>query len=304
MSNHPHSPSESPPLAVMDGVVKCFGQAQALAGLDLRLNAGEVLALLGPNGAGKTTAVRALLGLTSIDAGQVQVLGHAPGSYAARLGLGVMLQVGGLPDQLKVRELLRLAASYYTRPEPLEKLVVDCQLEGLAERRYGVLSGGQKRRVQFALALVGRPRMLVLDEPTSALDADARSSFWAAVRTRVAQGTAVLLTTHDLAEAEAVAHRVMVIAKGRALGGGTPAEVRARIDGSVVRFRSRLAAAHWQAMPGTETLQWDAGLATFHTRTPEQWLRAALQLDPELSELEVTRPRLEEAVDHWLKEAA
>jgi len=296
--------SGSAPLLSLSGIVKRYGKTEALCGLNLGLNAGEVLALLGPNGAGKTTAVRALLGLTAIDAGSIAVFGHAPGSYAARLSLGVMLQVGALPDQLRVRELLRLGASYYRTPELIDHLVVDCQLDGLMDRRYGELSGGQKRRAQFALALIGKPRLLVLDEPTAALDTAARQCFWAAIRARVTTGTAVLLTTHDLGEAESVAHRVLVMAKGRALGGGTPAEVRARIDGSVVRFRTRIEADQLTRLRGADHLQMDQGRASFLTREPEQLLRAALALDPELSDLEVTRPRLEDAVDRWLKEAA
>ncbi len=291
-------------LLSLSGVRKRFAQTEALRGLDLTLHTGEVLALLGPNGAGKTTAVRALLGLTRVDAGQIRVLGSAPGSFAARLGQGVMLQVGALPDQLTVRDQLRLASSYYAEPASIDSLARDCELDGQLDRRYEALSGGQKRRAQFALALVGNPRLLILDEPTSALDVGARSSFWAAIRRRVAAGMGVLLTTHDLAEAEAVAHRVLVMAQGRALGSGTPAEVRARIDGSVVHFRTSLDATALAALPGADQVLLDQGRASVHTRAPEQLLRAALAADATLNDLEVIRPRLEDAVERWLKEAA
>jgi ABC-2 type transport system ATP-binding protein len=296
--------SVHPPLLELTAVHKRYGKTEALRGLHLCVHRGEVLALLGPNGAGKTTAVRALLGLTPADSGQIRVFGATPGAYAARLGQGVMLQVGALPDQLTVGEQLRLAASYYATPAALSTLVEDCELEGLLDRRYGLLSGGQKRRAQFALALIGNPRLLILDEPTAALDLSSRQSFWAAIKGRVAAGMGVLLTTHDLAEAEAVAHRVLLMAQGRALGSGTPAEVRARIDGSLVHFRTRLTLPDLAALEAAHRVQLDAGRASVHTRAPERFLRAALAADAQLTDLEVTRPRLEDAVDHWLKEAA
>lgn len=295
---------EATPLLELHQLEKRYGALQALAGLNLEVHAGEVLALLGPNGAGKTTAVRAALGLIRTDAGQVRLLGANPHTLAARLGLGVMLQVGALPDALTVREQLRVAASYHAQPESLDVLINDCGLDGLLDRRYGQLSGGQKRRAQFALALVGRPRLLVLDEPTTALDPGTRQRFWATIRARVAQGLGVLLTTHDLVEADAVAHRVAVMAGGRLLGGGTPAEVRARMEGSVLRFRSQLD-AHWLTrLVGVADCEYDAQRIRIRTRAPEALLRELLAADPDLAELEVTRPTLEDAVTAWLKEAA
>lgn len=296
--------NEATPLLELRQLEKRYGALQALTGLNLEVHAGEVLALLGPNGAGKTTAVRTALGLIRTDAGEVRLLGADPGTLAARLGLGVMLQVGALPDALTVREQLRVAASYHAQPESLDVLVNDCGLDGVLDRRYGQLSGGQKRRAQFALALVGRPRLLVLDEPTTALDPGTRQRFWATIRARVAQGLGVLLTTHDLVEADAVAHRVAVMAGGRLLGGGTPAEVRARMEGSVLRFRSRLDSAWLAQLPEVADCECDAQRVRIRTRVPEALLRQLLAADPELGELEVTRPTLEDAVTAWLKEAA
>lgn len=297
-------PATTAPLLQLDGVHKRYAKVQALAGLHLSLQRGEVLALLGPNGAGKTTAVRTALGLCRPDSGQIRVLGHPPGALAARLQIGVMLQAGALPDTLTVREQLQVVASYHANPARLDTLVDDCDLAGLLDRRYGALSGGQKRRAQFALALVSQPALMVLDEPTAALDPLTRQHFWRTIRARVAQGMGVLLTTHDLNEAEAVAHRVAVIAGGRVLGDGTPAAVRARMDGSVVQFRTRLSADQLATLPGCTEAHGDSQRVRLRTRTPEALLRAALDLDPDLGDLEVSRPSLEDAVSQWLQEAA
>jgi ABC-2 type transport system ATP-binding protein len=295
---------ESTPVLSLHQVRKHFGRIEALGGLDLKVHAGEVVALLGPNGAGKTTAVRAALGLLPVDAGSISVLGGTPGSSAARLGLGVMLQAGALPETLTARELLRVVCSYYADPESAPALLADCGLEGLLDRRYGRLSGGQQRRVQLALALAGRPRLAILDEPTSALDVVSRQAFWSAIRQRVTQGLGVLLTTHDLSEVDAVAHRVVVISQGRALGGGSPAQVRARIAGSVLRFRSALSQVQIAAVEGVEQIDLDQQQATLRTRVPEAVLRQLLADDPTLCDLQVSRPSLEDAVTDWLKEAA
>ncbi|MFO1496489.1 MAG: ABC transporter ATP-binding protein [Lysobacterales bacterium] len=297
-------PTTAAPLLELRQLRKRFGAVEALAGLDLAVHAGEVLALLGPNGAGKTTAVRAALGLLRLDGGSVQLLGADPRTLAARLGLGVMLQVGALPDTLSVREQLRVAASYHAMPESLDTLVQDCGLADLLDRRYGQLSGGQKRRAQFALALVGRPRLLILDEPTTALDPLTRQQFWTTIRTRVAQGLGVLLTTHDLVEADAVAHRVAVVAAGRLLGSGSPATVRARMEGSVLRCRSQLDPGWVAALPEVASCEHDAQRLRIRTHAPEALLRRLLAADATLDELELTRPTLEDAVTAWLKEAA
>ncbi len=295
---------ESEPLLSATALDKAYGTQQALRGFSLQVRAGEVLALLGPNGAGKTTAVRAFLGLTPVDGGNIQVLGNAPGARAARLGTGVMLQAGALPETLTLREQLRLSGSYFAEPEALQQLIEDCGLAEFLDRRYGQLSGGQKQRVQLAMALVGKPRLALLDEPTAALDLASRQAFWRAIRRRVDAGLGVLLTTHDLAEVDSVAHRVVVMAAGRVLGEGSPAQVRARISGSTLRFRTQLPADDLLALGEAELIDLDQHRATLRSHHPERLLRRLLSADPGLSELEVTRPSLEDAVSEWLKEAA
>ena len=183
-------------LARLRGVRKTYGTLRALDGIDLALRSGEVLALLGPNGAGKTTAISLLLGLARADAGTVELFGRDPQDIAARRQIGVMLQDAQLPPTLRVGELLRLTASYYPNPRSVTE---SAELAGVADllmRPYGKLSGGQQRRVQFALALCGRPALLFLDEPTVGMDIEARQKLWAAIRHLIAEGNAVVLTTH------------------------------------------------------------------------------------------------------------
>ncbi|MEO8010064.1 MAG: ABC transporter ATP-binding protein, partial [Dokdonella sp.] len=176
----------SEPVAALRGVRKSYAAHVALDGIDLEIQAGELIALLGPNGAGKTTAIALLLGLIDADTGTATLFGQPPGNLAARRGVGVMLQSAGIPDTLKVAELLDLTRSYYANPRSIADCVAMAGLDGLMQRRYEKLSGGQQRRVQFALAICGRPRLLFLDEPTTGLDIEARQGLWSAIRELVA----------------------------------------------------------------------------------------------------------------------
>lgn len=216
------------PVVEMRGATKRYGSVEALRGVDLTIERGEVVALLGPNGAGKTTAVRILLGLSKADAGEVSVFGHAPGSQAAKLRRGAMLQVAKVPETLRVREHIELFSSYYPAPLPLPEVIEMAGLQGLERRLFGELSGGQKQRVLFALALCGNPDLLFLDEPTVGLDVETRRAIWMRIRAFVARGGSVLLTTHYLDEADALANRIAVINRGLIVAQGTPAELKAR----------------------------------------------------------------------------
>ena len=221
-------PHTRDPIARLDGAVKRYGQLTALDGADLQLQRGELLALLGPNGAGKTTAIGLLLGLIRADAGVVQLFGQDPQRIEARRRIGVMLQNAELPPTLRVGELLRLTASYYPNPRALQETAELAGIADLLKRPYAKLSGGQQRRVQFALALCGRPELLFLDEPTVGMDIEARQKLWAAIRQLLAEGCSVLLTTHYLEEAEALADRVCVMAHGRMVHEGTVEALRAQ----------------------------------------------------------------------------
>jgi ABC-2 type transport system ATP-binding protein len=282
-------------MARLQAAGKCFGATRALDGVDLALHPGEVLALLGPNGAGKSTAIGLLLGLLRPDAGQATLFGGDPRTMAARQRIGAMLQQAELPETLKVRELLELACSYYPRPRSVADCIALAGLDGLPGRRYGTLSGGQQRRVQFALALCGRPQLLFLDEPTTGLDIEARQSVWAAIRELVAEGCAVLLTTHYLEEAESLANRVAVIDRGRLIADGSLDQVRARVSQRRIRCISALDPAQIAAWPGvSEAVREGAGLRIV-ARAAEPVVRRLLDADPALHDLEVQRAGLADA---------
>ena len=215
-------------VAELRGVTKRYGEIEALRGIDLEIGRGEILALLGPNGAGKTTAVRILLGLLRPTSGRAAIFGHTPESMDAKLRRGAMLQVAKVPETLKVREHIELFASYYRDPLPLAETIQAAGLNGVENRLFGDLSGGQKQRALFALAICGNPDLLFLDEPTVGLDVESRRTLWAHIRAFAARGGSVLLSTHYLDEADALAHRVAVINQGRIVAEGAPAEIKAR----------------------------------------------------------------------------
>jgi ABC-type multidrug transport system ATPase subunit len=193
------------PLAELRGAHKRYGRIEALRGLDLEVRRGELLALLGPNGAGKSTAIALWLGLVQPDAGAVRLLGGSPLEVDSRRGIGVMMQEAALTPELRVGELIDLASSYYPCPLPSPDALRLSRTDALASRPYAKLSGGQKRQVQFALAICGRPRLLFLDEPTVGLDVQAREAMWHTLRELVAEGCSIVLTTHYLEEAQALA---------------------------------------------------------------------------------------------------
>lgn len=282
-------------LARLQGASKSYGQVRALDDVSLDVRAGEVLAVLGANGAGKTTALGLLTGRLGVDAGAVEVLGGDPRDAAIRRGIGVMLQEGGLPDTLRVAEHVRLFSTYYPNPRPLAESLALAGLAELANRRYGALSGGQQRRVQFALAICGRPALLFVDEPTVGLDVESRRNFWSVLRRLRDEGTGIVLTTHYLEEADALADRVVLIAAGRVLAADTPAGIKARAAGKRLRARTRIDLASLQAWPEVRAATVEDGIADLLSDDAENLLRRWLAQDATLSGLEVRTLNLEDA---------
>jgi ABC-2 type transport system ATP-binding protein len=293
-------------VASLNTVTKRYGNGVvALDKLSLTLHRGEVVALLGPNGAGKSTAVKLLMGLSSPTAGDVRIFGADPRQSAARIRTGVMLQVGRAPEMLRVREHIALFRGYYPNPMPYADIVTAAGLEGIEATMFGQLSGGQKQRVLFALALAGDPDLIFLDEPTVGMDIKARRGMWATVRSLAARGKTILLTTHYLEEADALAHRIIVIDKGRVVCEGTPAEVKSlgsATPGSsssrsikIIRCVTTLAASILLAIPGVTSAELTGSTMTINSTKPEATLRELLTLDQSLHSIEVQSPALEDA---------
>lgn len=223
---------------VVDNLTKSYGSLRAVDELHITVHRGEVFALLGPNGAGKTTTVETLEGYRTPDAGSVRVLGLDPIRQAKALKpqIGVMLQQDGLYPGITAREVLHLFASYYARPQNIDGLLERVGLSAAAKTRCRRLSGGQKRRLALALALVGNPTLLFLDEPTSGMDPQARLATWEIIRNLKRNGATVLLTTHLMDEAERLADRVAIIDHGRLIALDTPTGLTGVQNANIVRF--------------------------------------------------------------------
>jgi ABC-2 type transport system ATP-binding protein len=281
---------------------KSYGELEVVRGIDLEIRAGEVFAFLGPNGAGKTTTVEMLEGYRSRDAGEVTVLGEDPSEAGRRwrARIGVVLQSCTMPGELTVEELLGLYASYYPHPSPVDEVL---ELVGLVEQRQvraQRLSGGQQRRLDVGLALIGDPEMLFLDEPTTGFDPSARHHAWEVIANLRHLGKTVFLTTHYMEEAQALADRVAVIAAGRIVSEGTPETLGGRDQApSDISFRppqevdpSRLPpelAAHAELRDGRLHMQSRHPARTLHALS--SW---ALEHGFDLDDLTVGRPTLEE----------
>ena len=286
------------PIAVLEQITKRYRSATALDGLSLSLRPGEVVALLGPNGAGKSTAVRLMLGLASPSSGTVRIFGSDPREALTRTRIGAMLQVGRVTETLRVREHIDLFRSYYPRPLTFAEIVRIALLEGIENRLFGELSGGQKQRVLFAMALCGDPDLIFLDEPTVGLDIEARRGLWQQIRTLAARGKTVLLTTHYLEEADALAHRIIVINKGRVVSEGTPAEIKRMSGGRQIRCETKLSAEFLRTLPGVSTVatsEHGTGRVVVIAQQAEMVIREMLLRDDTLSGLEIASPGLDDA---------
>ncbi|ANY06609.1 ABC transporter ATP-binding protein [Pseudonocardia sp. HH130630-07] len=276
---------------VLDGVTRSYGGTVALDGVDLTIEPGSLTGLLGPNGAGKSTLVNLVSGLRRADSGTVRLFGGDPRDAVNRVALGTTPQQTGLPETLRVGEIVRFVAGHFPDPVPAGELLDRFGLAGLARRQAGGLSGGQKRRLALALAFAGRPRLVLLDEPTTGLDVEGRRALWETVRAFHAGGGTVLLTTHYLDEIETLAQRVVVLAGGRVRADGDVDAVRGMVRRSRVTFR----AAAIPDLPGIELAERDGDRWTVHTADADELVRDLVRSGAAFADLGVTGASLEEA---------
>lgn len=289
-------------LAELSSVSKRFGKVLALDGLNLDVRRGELLAVLGPNGAGKSTAISLMLGLQQPDAGTASLFRQPPQRLEARRQVGVMMQEVTLAEDLRVREHIDLVAHYYPEPLTSEAVLEITHMTPLADRPYGKLSAGQKRQAQFAVAVCGRPKLLFLDEPTVGMDVQAREVMWDTLRTLVSRGASIVLTTHYLEEAQALADRVVVLAKGRLIASGTVSEMRALVSRKRIICSTTLTFEEIATWPGVESVTRDRDLLHITVADAEEVARRLLIADPKLRELEVHRAGLAEAFTELTQE--
>jgi len=307
----PLSPSPSPVMqgqggvvARLRGITKRYGAVTALSNIDIEVRAGELLAVLGPNGAGKSTAISLWLGLAEADEGEVTLFGGSPQDLAQRRQLGVMMQDVELPKELRAHELVALSRSYYDNPLSVEETLSRAGITQIANRPYGKLSGGQKRQVQFAIAICGRPKVLFLDEPTVGLDIHAREALWKSIRSLLSEGCSIVLTTHYLEEAEALASRVAVVTKGRVIAAGTVDEMRALVARRQISCESSLSAEEVSTWPGVVDAKREGAKLRITTTDAESVVRRLLAGDANLARLEVKQAGLNEAFNELTREAA
>jgi ABC-2 type transport system ATP-binding protein len=294
----PAAPAAAGPAVRVRGLRKAYGSLEAVRGIDFDIARGEVFALLGPNGAGKTTTVEILEGYRRRDAGEAQVLGEDPQSNHRRLKerIGIVLQQSGTPGYLTVREVVAMVGGYYPHPRRADEVIELVGLQEAADRRLVRLSGGQRRRVDLALGLVGDPELLFLDEPTTGFDPSARRGAWEIVRTLAGLGKTIFLTTHFMDEAQALADRVAIIAAGQIVASGTPDSIGARASNAAI-IRFGLADG---ATPPAELgpVRGNGGSWQIETETPTRILHEltgwAVGQELELDRLEVRRPSLED----------
>ena len=277
-----------------------YGHTPVLQQLSAELYGGEIIAVLGANGAGKTTLIQLMLGLLSQQQGEIKILGQVPAQIRRdpQLSgqLGVMLQQASLPGQLTVLEQLRLFSAYYPAPLNLQTLIERFGLQGYLQQRCSSLSGGQRQALLLALALLGQPKILFLDEPTVGMDVEARQRFWQLIRTARAEGLCILLTTHYLEEADALADRILLLKDGQFIADTSPTALKAGLSQRQIRCRSSLSPADLLQLPGVSAvLPLADHQVQISSSRVEDCLRQLLQQDPQLCNLIVSAASLEQA---------
>ncbi len=284
------------PAIELVGASKRYGNFEALKNVSFAIEKGSLVAMLGPNGAGKTTSINLMLGLRRPTSGKALIFGEDPRRIATRKRFGAMLQESGVPQLLKVTELVELFRSYYPKPLPTDQVVKLVGLEEKANTLVRDLSGGQTQRLYFALAICGDPEVLFLDEPTVGMDVEGRRVFLRVIRDFAAGGKTILLTTHYLEEADELAERVLVIDKGKVIADGSPQEIKSRVAGCKITFTSSasLDATALNGLPVSASDVSDHSV-TLMTNDPQSVLRELFRRNVDMANLEVRGADLEEA---------
>jgi ABC-2 type transport system ATP-binding protein len=284
------------PAVEISGVRRTFGPVTAVDDLNLTFRPGETVALLGPNGAGKTTAIEIMLGLQKPDHGTAVLFGTTP-REAIRAGrIGSMLQTGGLTGQISVREIVGALAPLYPNALTVDETLAQAGIQDLADRRVEKLSGGQRQRVRYALAIVGRPDLIILDEPTVAMDVEARRAFWSSVRTDAAAGRTVLFATHYLDEADAVADRIVLLARGKVVADGPASAIKATVSHRLITVTlDHPDERDLLSLPGLSDVEIHGRQARLRCSDADATLRALLARHADARDISVTGAALEDA---------
>jgi ABC-2 type transport system ATP-binding protein len=288
------------PAVSLSGVTKDFGDVHAVRGIDLELQQGEIVAFLGPNGAGKTTTIDMVLGLSRPTTGEVSVLGLEPRQAIARGLVSAVMQTGGLIKDLSVRETVEYTASLFASSKPVDEVLENAGITGIADRKVAKCSGGEQQRLRFAMALLPDPALLLLDEPTTGMDVEGRRTFWSAIRRDAEQGRTVLFATHYLEEADQYADRIVLISKGRIVADGTGSEIRALASGRQIRATlthadsDRVAALGSIPGAGVDGVEVRGETVLIHAKDSDAVARYLLT-ETDARDLEITSKGLEDA---------
>ncbi|ACS99395.1 ABC transporter ATP-binding protein [Paenibacillus sp. JDR-2] len=281
----------------LDQVSKIYQGKKAVDHLSLKVEKGTVIALLGPNGAGKTTTISMILGLKQPTSGTIKLLGGSPKDIKVRNRIGAMLQDVSVIDNLKVAETIELFRNYYSNPLSLQELLRISGLEKEKDKMAASLSGGQQRRLGFALAAAGDPEIIFLDEPTVGMDVTSRQMFWDTIRSMADKGRTVVLTTHYLEEADSLADRIVVINQGKVVADGSPSQIKAETTGRVISFTAGASVTNdqLQALPGVIDVEWNGRRVKLHSRDTDRLIITLIEQRIEMKDIEIQSGGLEDA---------
>lgn len=285
------------PAIQLEHVTKVYKGKKAVDDLTLTVESGTVLGLLGPNGAGKTTTISMILGLQQPTSGKVKLLGGDPREQRVRDRIGAMLQDVSIIDNLKVAETINLFRNYYAKSLPLEQLLLISGLEGEKDKMASALSGGQQRRLGFALAAAGDPEVIFLDEPTVGMDVSSRQLFWDTIRAMAGKGRTVVLTTHYLEEADNLADRIVVINNGKLVADGTPSEIKAETTGRIISFTAgaSVTSKSLLVLPGIVDIEWSGRRVKLHSSNTDRLIAELVDKRIDMRDIEIQSCGLEEA---------